>query len=182
MSVNALENVLARPEHPHEVPSIGDWASVERELKTKLPEDYKWFIEAFGSGTIDDFLIIFNPFSSNANVNLLQSGQAELKAYAVSKKQFPELYVHGIYPEPHGILPFGATDNGEVIFWKTTGRPHDWSVVAYESRGPKYFEFAGNCTDFLAAVLRRTIRCDVFPEDFPSITPSFTPISAGANT
>jgi hypothetical protein len=141
-----------------------------------LPEDYKGFIQAFGSGTINSFLVVLNPFSSNKYINLLQRGRMELDAYATSKKGFPQYYVHDIYPLQGGLLPFGGTDNGEVLYWNTTGTPENWSVVTYESRGPKYFTFGGNMTDFLTRLLTKTIECDVLPRSFPSTAPVFEPI------
>jgi SMI1-KNR4 cell-wall len=173
MSLTKLETLLPRPTQPQEVGTLHDWTNIEAELKTTLPNDYKGFIGVFGSGTINDFLVVLNPFSPNKYINLLQRGRMELDAYAASKKSFPEHYAHDIYPTSGGLLPFGATDNGEILYWNTTGNPNHWSVVAYESRGPKHFTFGGNMTEFLTRLLEKTIECSVLPRSFPSAAPVF---------
>jgi hypothetical protein len=176
MCLSSLLQILEKPLQPQEVGDADNWPTIERRLGTGLPEDFKGFIHSFGTGTIDGFLVVFNPFSLNRYANLLERGRAELEAFATSKKQFPQYYMHEVYPSQGGILPFGSTDNGDVIYWKTAGTPDEWSVVAYESRGPKCFEFNGNMTEFLRGVLTRTVECDVFPRSFPSDRPIFKPI------
>jgi hypothetical protein len=175
MSLIELTAILNRPLTPHETKDASAWAAIEEQVGTKLPQDYKDFIQTFGSGAIDSFLYVFNPFSPNKNINLIEGGRAELEAYSISKKKFPQYYRHEAYPSEGGILPFAATDNGEIIYWKTARVPERWTVIAYEARGPKYYEFEGSTTEFLTGVLKRTIRCDVFPDDFPSEYPVFKP-------
>jgi hypothetical protein len=80
-----------------------------------------------------------------------------------------------LYPEIAGLLPFGITDNGDVLFWKTMGTPENWSVVVGNSRSPEYQEFQISMTSFIASVLNGTKRVAAFPEDFPNSSPSFKP-------
>lgn len=37
-----------------------------------LPLDYKKFINKYGTGSINDFIWILNPFSENENLNLIK--------------------------------------------------------------------------------------------------------------
>ena len=55
-------------------------------------------LSAYGLGRIGEFLIIFNPFSSNKYVNLLDASRTILKAYATSKESFPEYYPLPLFP------------------------------------------------------------------------------------
>lgn len=176
MSLANLETVLQRPNIPQDLAKSPDWNAIEAVLRTGLPKDYKAFIEAFGSGVINGFLIVLNPFSSNNNINLLRRGRMEMDGYAASKKSFPDYYVHDVFPSLGGLLPFAVTDNGETLYWNTTGQPDSWSVIAYESRGPKYFQFGGNMTKFLTRLLTRSVECNVLPRSFPSKPPEFVPI------
>jgi hypothetical protein len=178
MAIESVERILGRPAAPQEVPGANAWVSVESELGTTLPDDYKAFIESFGTGTIDEFVVVFNPFSRNKFVNLLERGRVELQAYRQLKGGH---YVHEVFPSPGGLLPFASTDNGNVFYWKTSGSPNWWTVVVYEARGPKYYEFKGGMAEFLTAVLTRAVKCDVLPRDFPSDRPAFVPIPVSSS-
>src|SRR5436305_4529450 len=56
--------ILLQLLHPSIRPlhSKGDWNQVEADLERQLPEDFKAFISAYGSGSIGSFLSIVNPF------------------------------------------------------------------------------------------------------------------------
>ena len=176
MNFAPIENVIQRPAQPQEVGEIRGWNSIEEHLRVELPDDYKKFIHLFGTGSINTFLFILNPFSSNQYVNLLRRGQTEREAFLTSKAHFPKHYVDNVFPEPGGLLPFGVTDNGEVLYWRTVGRSKDWTVTVYESRGPKHFSYEGGMEAFLSCVLTGSIICTVLPRGFIKPTPKFDPI------
>ena len=177
MKLDLLKDILLPPLEPQDVDSINDWESIERKLGTQLPDDYKSFIDLYGLGTIDRFLVVFNPFSSNKFVNLLDRGRRILQAFDISKKEFPKYYSHPLFPSPGGLLPFAGTDNGDVLYWRTTGTPENWTVTVFDPRSPDYFDFNGPMTDFLIALLTRSVECKVFPRGFPSGPPRFIPIA-----
>lgn len=176
MGINSLKTILQPPLDPQEVATSNDWDAIEKQLSTPLPEDYKAFVRAYGTGTIDRFIVVFNPFSSNSFVNLVERSRHQLQALAESIGAFPQYYVDVVYPSPGGLLPFAATDNGEIFYWQTTGSPEQWTVRVFESRGPKCCDFNGPMTDFLHALLTRSIECDVLPRGFPSHRPAFEPL------
>ena len=177
MNMKLLQRILPLPPEPQEVKQTDDWHRVESELGTPLPKDYKAFISAYGSGRIDQFLVVFNPFSSNKYVNLLDAGRTILQAYATSKETFPEYYPLPLFPSPGGLLPFAATDNGNVLYWRTTGKPENWTVAAYESRGPDYVDFNGQMTDFHGRDnVTRSFVCEVITSSFPDEPPVFYPV------
>lgn len=175
MSLRGLQAVLQPPGRPRETGDREAWDQVERLLGTRLPPDYEAFIDAYGSGSIDDFLFVLNPFAANANINLLEAGRLRREAYAELRALFPQTFVHDVFPAAGGLLPFAISDNANVFYWKTMGDPATWTVVAYEGRGPAFFEFEGTATEFLAGLLARTIVTDVLPADFPSDAVAFVP-------
>jgi len=187
MGIESVTGVISPPAQPREVGGSERWRAVEAQLGTQLPKDYGSFIDAFGTGTIDGFMMVFNPFSANRFVNLIERGRAELEAYVEVFQPPPNSPLltssttntklpHPVYPFPGGLLPFAGTDNGEIFFWKTVGAPDQWTTVVYEARGPKYFEYPGGMTDLLGALLSRTITCSVLPASFPSSKPAFVPV------
>jgi len=182
MNFAPLENILRRPEKPLEIGQINGWHTFEYQLNTKLPEDYKKFIQSFGTGSINEFLVILNPFSANQHVNLLTRGRSELEAFRTSKTNFPKYYPDDIFPNSGGLLPFGVTDNGEVLYWRTIAEPKDWTVTVYETRGPDHYNYQTNMTDFLSGVLSGAIICKALPRNFVNPIPAFNPIGPFTRT
>jgi hypothetical protein len=176
MALHSLESILPRPSNPQEATANYDWTNVEGELGTQLPIDYKEFINEYGTGKIDDFLVILNPFSQNKFVNLIERGRRELSAWLDLKQRFPQYYTDVLFPSPGGLFPFAGTDNGNSIFWRTNGVPEAWTVTIFDPRGPEHFDYNGGMADFLSAVLTQSIQCDVFPRQFPSRSPRFEPM------
>jgi hypothetical protein len=66
-----LGQLLPPPEDPVEPGRPDGWAAVEAALGTGLPSDFKAFTERYGSGMVDDFLYLFNPFAAGEDGNLL---------------------------------------------------------------------------------------------------------------
>jgi hypothetical protein len=174
-SLERLLSVLPPPAHPAEVSRRDDWKAVEAEMGTTLPDDHKEFIGTYGTGRIDGFLWVFNPFSENENLNLITAGKVRLDALRELRDEFGEEVPYKLFPEDGGLLPFAATDNGDVLYWKTSGSPDDWTNVVNESRGPDYEEHQVGVVNFLYGILTREIICSIFPPDFPADSHSFTP-------
>ena len=59
MMLDDLQKVMPPPLAPIETP-CASWQAIEAELGTLLPEDYKSFVEAYGSGRIGGFIWILN--------------------------------------------------------------------------------------------------------------------------
>ena len=71
------------PVAPVETPSAIGWQSVEATMRIELPSDYKEFIAYYGTGAVDNFLVVLNPFSCNDNLNLIKrSGSRGIVAVA----------------------------------------------------------------------------------------------------
>lgn len=172
MTIDHLLAVMAPPVNPTEIPGPRAWKAVEGRLGMPLPIDYKEFIEIYGSGKIADFLWIFNPFSINENLNLEK--QIENQARVLAELQlYGESIPYRLFPERGGVLPFGITDNGDVLFWLTAGAPDDWVVVVNEARAPNWELYNFSMSGFLAAVLQRQVLCGIFPKDFPGFSIGF---------
>ena len=155
--------------------AVGGWREVEQELGTALPDDYREFVATYGAGTIDGFLSIFTPAGPTKWIDVIWRSRDhdDLPTLFTRREQHPPF---DAFPSPGGLLAFGQTDNGDVLYWKTDGSPFDWTVVVFPGRDPDYFEFDGAMTDFLTRVLSRSLRVDLFPRDFPSADPKFEPI------
>lgn len=174
MSIEQLEKILEPPIDPVDRPVANGWSAVEKKLG-KLPDDYKRFIEMYGTGSIDGFVWIFNPFAANKNLNLLDQVLIKISALSDLGDTFGEAIPFPLFPKPNGLLPFGVTDNGDVLFWQAASNPAGWKVIINAAREPKWKQYDVGITDLLTGLLSRQMICEVFPGDFPSDRPVFYP-------
>jgi hypothetical protein len=161
MTAKVLSQILLPPSMPIE--TSGSWDNVENQLGTKLPQDYKDFIEVFGSGIIGRFVTVLNPFSSRPGLNLIVQSKLQLAALSVLRDNFSEPNPYKLYPANGGLLPVAITDNGDVVHWLTTEDVTGWTMVVNEARSPDFQHFACNLTTFLAGILNKSITCRAFP-------------------
>lgn len=171
MSVHELEEIMPRPVmRPRFARPL--WAEVEGVLGVGLPQDYKDFIDLYGAGKICEFISIFSPFAANINLNLINQvnrQSAVLNEIALSGEVLP----YPIFPIKDGILAVGATDNGDIIYWRTG--PGRWSVVLNEARGTDWEIYDLSLVEFLIGLLSGQVSCRIFPK-LPLVRPiKFTP-------
>ena len=171
-ALDGLRDILAPPAEPADTGGER-WAHIELELGSKLPADYKEFIATYGTGGIDRFLYVLNPFTG--------SPFGRLTAQRVSERLYPLRAFrdvdgvgipYGLYPEPAGLLPWGATSNNDNLCWHTQGDADEWSVVMVDSE-LNWDHFCGTMTECLLAIVRQTYRPSIFPDGFPSLSPAF---------
>jgi hypothetical protein len=159
-----LRWLLPPPADPVEPGRPEGWAEVEAALGTELPSDFKAFTEGYGSGKIDDFLYLFNPFTAGQDGNLVAEKDRVLAGYRQTRDRFPERLPWPAFPEPGGVLPLGRTDNGDELYWVTDGRPDQWPVALVEARAALQEVHPMPVTGFLAALAANQLTSRVFPE------------------
>lgn len=132
-----------------------DWTEIERAVGLRLPEDYKQFSESFPDGWFRRFVRVGKPDRSEGGPQQLNSfamSQLEtLRAWrAEGHDQFPYL----LYPEPGGLLPWGAVRAGGYGFWLTdpSGAPENWPVVTASQQCDHWARFDGTLCEFLTEV------------------------------
>lgn len=174
MMIDALSRLMPPPSDPRE--TSGSWSEVEASLGTPLPEDYKRFIDQYGSGAINGFVTVFNPFSRRPGLSLLEQSKQNLETLRTLHDAFGEPRPYELHPALSGLLPVAITDNGDVVHWLTDVEPSKWSIVVNEARSPDYEHFACDLTTFLAGVLRKSITCRAFPASAFDREPDFQPL------
>jgi hypothetical protein len=167
-SLKSLLSAIQPPDKPTETPDEGGWKSVEVKLRLKLPMDYQEFIASYGTGAIDNFLWVLNPFSRNNNLNLITQAKIQLDAQRQFSMESGITAPYAFYPETNGLFPWGITDNGDVLYWLCKGSPSDWETVACDSRASRWRAFHLTMSEFLTELVTRKLIVDIFPEDFPS--------------
>jgi hypothetical protein len=112
-----LRLLLPPPTDPVERARPDGWAKVEAALGTRLPDDFKAFTELYGSGKVDDFLYLFNPFAAGQDGNLLFEKDRVLAAYTQTRAKFPQRLPLPPFPEPGGMLPWATPATGRWRCW-----------------------------------------------------------------
>jgi hypothetical protein len=160
-----LRELLPPPADPVEPGRRDGWAVIEGALGTGLPSDFKAFTELYGSGKVDDFLYLFNPFTTGQDGNLLVEKDRVLEGYRQTRARYPERLPLPAFPDPGGVFPLGRTDNGDELYWVTHGQPDQWPVVLVESRAALQEVYRMSVTGFLAALAANQLSSRVLPED-----------------
>ena len=165
MNTKLLE-ILKPPERSLEVPTVKQWADFESQWH-RVPADFKRFIATYGTGTIGEFIELWNPASRNEYMNLSEKISTTLSTF----REWPRPGLK-LFPEPGGSLPFGNTGNGDILAWEVDGDPEKWRIVVIDSRSSETETFDMCLTEWLIALLRRQITCKIFPS-FPGSIPMF---------
>lgn len=172
MYIDDIVKTMPPVKYPLDVPVHREWVAVESKLGIALPDDYKEFIQVYGTGKIDGFICVFTPFSNNENLNLLD--QLRLQSDVLAElKLYGENIPYKIFPEAEGILPFAITDNGDVLFWRTVGEPNEWTVLVNAARSADWECHDMSMSKFFSEIMSRRLNCEIFPKSFPGTSPSF---------
>lgn len=172
-NVTLIKTIMVPPETPSEVPSASDWIVVEAVLGIELPVDYKQFVDTFGTGAIDGFLWVLNPISRNPNLNLIVQSKKILEAQRKLSEDPATKIDYSFHPDVPGLFPWAVSDNGDVVYWHCNGDPFNWPVVISDGRASMWREYATSASEFIYMLLTRDLVIDIFPSDFPSVSPVF---------
>ncbi len=135
-SLRQLIEVVPPPSRKPCPGRLDSFAVVERELGLSLPTGFKELTEAYGTGVWFETIFVLNPFERSP-VNGERwwcfrgycGGPAWCAAERASPKQFPNLYVYPVYPEPGGVFPWAFLQDGGVLYWLTEGSPEVWRTL-----------------------------------------------------
>lgn len=147
------------------------WEEVEARLGTRLPADYKAFVDRYGTGAVGDFLWVLTPSTSNEFLNFFDKGRVMLDGYRQLRDEWPREYPFSAYPEPNGLLPWAVTDNGDELYWLTGPDPDKWPTIVI-SRGVPHEEYRLPVGDLLSGLITRRIKSKTIEELAGSFTPA----------
>jgi SMI1 / KNR4 family (SUKH-1) len=151
-NIAKLVTLLPPPENKRY--NTGDWSEVERELGSGLPRDFKEFVELYGSVEICNWLWFHTPFSFREGFSeILTRSLRQIDAVVGGRQNVP----YPDHPLRPGLLPIGATEDGDIIAWITKGDPDDWGVFVWLFPGLKTFVFESfSVTSFVLDLLDGT--------------------------
>ncbi|MFG2434628.1 SMI1/KNR4 family protein [Streptomyces sp. NPDC048508] len=151
-----------------------DWATIEQQLGTSLPEDYKDLIETYGGGVFDESIWLLDPQCPDEDYNIL--AQATARAKVLANLWQTEAKPAELQNESAGqVLPWAyIEESGAYLYWlrQQGQKPNEWTVMLNEGRGPEWEHHSTQCSPFLLSVLTGEADTEYFP-DLPLDTHQF---------
>jgi hypothetical protein len=173
MSFSLLTQIAPPPKHPAEPGSQKRWEKAQQRLGVALPGDYKTFINRYGTGSFNDLILPYNPFTVNESMNLFQvldtHHQANRRIQKLVGCEWSVVHPYRLFPEPRGLLPWGATSSIEhVFFWHVQGIPESWTTILYDLRNGEYEVWKLSMICFLQKLFSREIESVLLPKNVSS--------------
>jgi hypothetical protein len=153
-SMQRLEEVLGEPERVVVPPP---WDRSAAETGIVLPQDYRAFVDRYGSVRIYDDLLVWSPsiqFDPHGFEKFVRASRfAEediLLAYEDKEEEIP----FEVHPAPGGLLGWANNSKGDYCFWHMVGEdPEAWPVVVWIQDDLKWDVVDATTTEFLADVI-----------------------------
>lgn len=165
----AVNAILALSQTPLR-PRARDWVAAQRRIGSVLPQDYKMLVDAAGGPfRVGEFLGVYVPDSSQPDADLLvRAGDALGALREMKLSGGTDQCPYPLWFEPEGLLPWGGTDNGDGLYWRTRGHPDAWTVVVGEARGPAWEEHAMPASELLAAFVSGALLSELLERGAPA--------------
>lgn len=146
------------------MPSTDDRVGFEDALGRRLPTDYWWFLETYGTGAIGGDLVVFSPSASQDPWQLVAGHKrfGDLLRL-VNERRLGEV-PFAIHPDPGGLLAWGGAEGGVMCMWLTTEvDPNRWPLVLRDSNRSEWFTHQGPLIRFLGDLLDCSIEISFLP-------------------
>ncbi|MGW2272573.1 SMI1/KNR4 family protein [Streptomyces yangpuensis] len=131
-----------------------DWVRAEALLGLTLPDDYKAFVSAYGSGEFMETLMLFHPRGrvGDEGLNLFDLWRSTSEAYEYLSRSGSDAPPIPVYPDPCGAVPVGRSISGNVLFLVPPRNAGGvWSMAMDVG---EWVFFEDGFTDFLWEVLQ----------------------------
>ncbi|WP_433728004.1 hypothetical protein ACQP0C_37770 [Nocardia sp. CA-129566] len=138
-------------------PTCGDtvnWSAAEKIYETAFPADYRSFVAAFGSGTIEEMVVVFTPVVSSEEVRMV-------KVSRLSEAALADEGVNEWAPADRGryrledLLIWGGTAAADTLCWITTDQdPDRWPVAVYSRMNHEWSVYPCGMAEFLLKLVR----------------------------
>jgi hypothetical protein len=102
-----------------------DWEAAERLLGTRLPADYKRFVDVYGAGVLADIAVC-----APGSPGEFDLGRLLRRKHLESQGAPPGPFYPPVHPDPAGLISWGETPDGWTCGWVPSGPdPDEWGVV-----------------------------------------------------
>jgi hypothetical protein len=169
MSISQLVQFIPPPQAPIETGSPKRWEKAQERLGIAFPQDYKNFVDRYGTGTFNNLIIPYSPFAANEYMNLYQAldahHQASRQTQWMADSAWSIVSPFQLYPAKMGLFPWGTTTHFEqAFFWQISGRPDTWTTILYDLRKGEYEVWKMCLTAFLLKLFKAEIESVLLPK------------------
>ncbi|MEU2391340.1 SMI1/KNR4 family protein [Streptomyces sp. NPDC007369] len=118
-------------------PIAADWPAIEAwlGLAAGLPSDFKKLADACGPVDFGEYLWIHTPCAEGSRFDYGAWLRETHRTARIELRDLPEGERYTVHPEPGGLLAWGESRGGDVLFWDTSrsADPDAWNVVVHHS-------------------------------------------------
>lgn len=137
--------ILPRPKEPYEAGKHELWEAAQSVMGLEFPQEYRDYIDSYGTGVIGGQLLIYNPFSTHPCVNLYSVALRKLAVLRGLKKNYgDEKCPFLVHPKKGGLFPVGEFKPGHTLYWLPTPDSNNWKLILNKRYTSVYetFEFS----------------------------------------
>lgn len=129
-----------------------EWSRVSESWGREFPEDYRRFIEMYGAGTIDRYLVVLGPELKGeeplTDGMLMETLDAQ-DAWSEARKSSE---LSGSSPE---LIAWAADASADILCWDASGSdPNAWPILVYNQDDYEWSRYECGMVEFLVRVLR----------------------------
>lgn len=119
-----LIKIVPPPQKPTDTNESGQWAAIQKEMNTALPNDLLDYCINYGSGSFKHTsgifsMKVFNPLSRRYRRDVTEMQR-------VLRYNKPPFEIH---PSSSGILTWGVDESRRQFCWLTDGSPDSWPTI-----------------------------------------------------
>ncbi|MFD3729760.1 SMI1/KNR4 family protein [Streptomyces sp. NPDC058671] len=103
------------------------WEGLESELGLALPDDYKWFVSAFGPCVLHGTFYV--PHPQGVSLNLPDYIAYVSEEARDAREHLPEEFPNPVVPEAGGLVPVVETFQGDRVFLRPPADDDGWTVM-----------------------------------------------------
>ncbi|WP_328912053.1 MULTISPECIES: SMI1/KNR4 family protein [unclassified Streptomyces] len=131
-----------------------DWGRAEESWGKTFPPDYRKFIETYGAGVIENYLVIFKPEFKGGQPESDYGGMIpstlDAEGAWVDYEKSPEL--QGAAPE---LIAWGGDSSADLLCWDASGSdPEAWPVLVWNRDDLLWSRYDCGMVEFLVRMLR----------------------------
>ncbi|MFJ8977942.1 SMI1/KNR4 family protein [Streptomyces sp. NPDC102282] len=129
-----------------------DWARMSESWGKAFPSDFRYFIEAYGAGTIEDCLSVLRPEPRGAESGTDDMLMETVNAESAWTREPKSADLVDASPE---LIAWGLDSSSDILCWDASGDdPESWPVLV-RSRGDNLWSrYDCGMVEFLVRVLR----------------------------
>ncbi|EME61655.1 SMI1/KNR4 family protein [Amycolatopsis decaplanina] len=154
------------------------WAAVELDLGLALPSDYKALLTKFPGGVFRQIVIDSPVADDQAWAEYKNALDELLQILGDEDLEYLDNVDYHLYPEPGGLLPWGADGQGGTFCWITDSSDRDhWRIAYHDQSADQWREHPGPVTQLLYEILTNTGQDNLLHWDFTDLPVEYIPFS-----